>query len=117
VFDTLFLGDALGGAERGERGRRCVKKSVAWEETAEVEGGVGEVVAGEPTAHLAYHVHIVIDARNDEVGELYPHARIAHSEDGVEDGLQTAAANFVVDGVSERLQIDIGGIEVGQKVI
>ena len=117
VLDAFVEGDALGGAEGGERRRWGVGKTVAGEETGEVEWGVGQVVVDEPTAHLADHIEIVGELGDDEVGELDPDAGVAHGEDGVEDGLQTAAANFVVDGVSERLQIDIGGIEVGQKVI
>ena len=114
--DTFLLGDALGSAERGEGGRRRVGELVAGEEAAEVEWGVGKVVVGEPTAHLADHVHIVVNIWNDEVGKLYPHTGIAHSENGVEHGLQMAAADSVVDGIAEGFQVDVGGIEVGQQV-
>ena len=81
-----------------------------------MEWGFGEVVVGKPTAHLADHLQLVVDAENQEVGEFYPHAGIAHGEDGVEDGLEVAAADFPVDVVVERLQVDVGSVEVWQQV-
>ena len=116
MLDAFVEGDALGGAEGGERCWRSVGETVAGEETGEVEWGVGQVVVDEPTAHLADHVEIVGELGNDEVGELDPDAGIAHGEDGVEDGLQTAAADTTVEVVAERFEVDIGGIEVGQQV-
>ena len=94
--------------------RRDVLHLVAGKEAAEVEWGFGEVVVSEPTAHLADHLQLVVDARNQEVGEFYPHAGIAHGEDGVEDGLEVAAADFPVDVVVERLQVDVGSVKVRQ---
>ena len=117
MFDTFLLGDALSGAEGGERGWWRVGEFVAGEEATEMKGSVGKVVVGEPTAHLADHVHIVIDAGNDEVGELDPDAGLLHGEDGVEDGLQMAAADTMVDIVAEGLEVDVGSIEVGQEVV
>ena len=81
-----------------------------------MEWGVGKVVVDEPTTHLADHVHVVIDTRNDEVGDLDPHTGIAHGEDGVENGLQMSAADTLVDGIAEGFQVDVGSIEVGQEV-
>ena len=116
MLDAFFLGDALSGAERGERRRRCVEEAVAGEETGEVEWGIGKVVTGEPTAHLTNHIHIVVDAWDDEGGELDPDTGFAHGEDGVEHGLQMTAADALVDVVAEGLEVDVGGIEVGQQV-
>ena len=101
VLDAFVEGDALGGAEGGERRRRGVGETVAGEETGEVEWGVGQVVVDEPTAHLADHIEIVGELGDDEIGELDPDAGIAHGEDGVEDGLQVAPANALVDIIAE----------------
>ena len=116
MLDAFFLGDALGGAERGERCGLGVGKTIAGEEAGEVEWGIGQLVVDEPTAHLADHIEIVGELGDDEVGELDPDAGVAHGEDGVEDGLQTAAADTTVEVVAERFEVDIGGIEVGQQV-
>ena len=116
MLNAFFLSDALGGAERGGRRLWCVEKTVAGEETREVKWGIGQLVVDEPTAHLADHVHIIVDIRDDKVGDLDPHASLLHGEDGVEDGLQMAAADTMVDIVAEGFEVDIGGIEVGQEV-
>ena len=116
VLDAFVEGDALGGAEGGERRWWGVGKTVAGEETGEVEWGVGQVVVDEPTAHLADHIEIVGELGDDEVGELDPDAGVAHGEDGVEDGLQTATADTTVEVVAEGFKVDVGGIEVGQQV-
>ena len=63
MLDAFVEGDALGGAEGGERRWRRVGETVAGEETGEVEWGVGQVVVDEPTAHLADHIEIVGEAR------------------------------------------------------
>ena len=116
MLDAFVEGDALGGAEGGERRWGGVGKTVAGEETGEVEWGIGKVVTGEPTAHLTNHIHIVGDAWDDEGGELDPDTGIAHGEDGVEDGLQTATADTTVEVVAEGFKVDVGGIEVRQQV-
>ena len=116
VLDAFVEGDALGGAEGRERCWRGVGETVAGEETGEVEWGVSQVVVDEPTAHLADHVEIVGELGDDEVGELDPDTGVAHGEDGVEDGLQTAAADTTVEVVAEGFKVDVGGIEVGQQV-
>ena len=116
MLDAFFLGDALGGAERGERCGLGVEKTVAGEEAGEVEWGVGELVVDEPTAHLADHLEIVGELGDDEVGNLDPHACLLHGEDGVEDRLQMAATDTMVEVVAEGLEVDVGGIEVGQQV-
>ena len=74
---------------------------VAGEETAEVQGLVGKVVVDYPTAHAANHLHVVVDGGNEEVGEFYPYACIAHRKNGVEYGLQMAAADALIDVVTE----------------
>ena len=116
MLHAFFLGDALGGAEGGERRGRRVEETVAGEETGEVEWGVGQLVVDKPTAHRTDHAEIVVDVGDDEVGELDPDTGVAHGEDGVEDGLQTAAADTTVEVVAERFEVDVGGIEVGQQV-
>ena len=106
MLNAFFLSDALGGAERGGRRLWCVEKTVAGEETGEVEWGIGQLVVNEPTAYLADHVHVVVDIRDDEVGNFDPHASLLHGEDGVEDGLQTSAADTMVDIVAEGFEVD-----------
>ena len=113
MLNTLVNGDALGVLQRGNGCWREVLHFVAWEETAEVEWGRGEAVGDEPLAHPSNHVHIVINSRDDEVWQLYPHTSIPHGEDGVEDRLQVATADTLVDFVAEGFQVDIGGIEIG----
>ena len=116
MLEAFVEGDALGGAEGGERRGRRVEKTVAGEETGEVEWGVGQLVVDKPTAHRTDHAEIVVDVGDDEVGELDPDTGLLHGEDGVEHGLQTAAADTTVDVVAEGFEVDVGGIEVGQEV-
>ena len=67
----------------------------------------------EPSTHLTNHFHIIVDARNDEIGDLNPHTSIMHGKDGVEDWLEMTAADTLVDGVAEGFQVDVGCIKVG----
>ena len=101
MLDAFVEGDAVGGAEGGERCGRRVEEAVAGEEAGEVEWGIGQVVVDEPTAHLADHIEIVGEVGDDEVGNLDPHASLLHGEDGVEYGLQMATADTTVDVVAE----------------
>ena len=114
--DTLFLCNLSGSAEGMDGCGLKVLHLIAGEETREVEWGVGKAVLLEPAAHLTDHVHIVVDGGNDEVGELYPHASPFHGKDSVEDRLQMATTDPMVDVVAKRLEVDIGGIKVGQEV-
>ena len=116
MLNTLVNGDVFGFLQRGNGCWWKVRQLVAWEETAEVEWGRGESVGDEPLAHLSNHVHIVINGRYDEVCQFYPHTSIPHGEDGVEDRLQVATADTLVDFVAEGFQVDIGGIEIGEQV-
>ena len=113
MTEAFVEGGLAGGAKGMEGCGQQVVHAVAGEETAEVEGLVGKAVVDEPAAHAANHLHVVVDGGDDEIGELYPHAGIVHGEDGVEDGLQVASADALVDVVAERLQVDVGGIEPG----
>ena len=81
-----------------------------------MEWGIGKTVLDEPTTHLANHVHIIVDTRNDEVGEFYPHPGFVHREDSVKYGLEMTTAYLIVYVVAERFQVDIGSIKVGQEV-
>ena len=70
------------------------------------------MVVCEPSAHLTNHLQIVIDAWDNKVGEFYPHAGIPHGEDGVKHRLEMSAADTLIDIIAERLQVDIGSIEI-----
>ena len=87
MLDACVEGDLLGCLEGMDGGGRNILHLLAGKETAEVEGRLCEAVADEPLAHLADHGHIIVDARDDEVGEFDPYARLFHGEDGVEHGL------------------------------
>lgn len=87
MLNTRLEGDLLGRLEGLNGGGEDVLHLIAGEKTAEVEWGIGEVVGDEPLTHLADHGHIVVDARDDEVGDFHPDASLLHGEDGVEDRL------------------------------
>ena len=116
MLDAFFLSDVLSRLECLEGRGWNVLHFVAREEAAEMEWGGGEVVVGKPTAHLANHVHIVVDGWNDEVGDFYPYTCIAHGEDGVEDRLEMPATDALIDGVAERFEVNVGCIEVWEEV-
>ena len=80
---------------------RQVVHLIAGKETAEVQGLVGKVVVDYPTAHATNHLHVVVDGRDEEVGEFYPYTGVMHRKNGVEHGLQMAAADALVDVVAE----------------
>ena len=86
---------------------------IAREESRKMEWGVSKTMGNEPLAHLADHIHIVVDARDHEVGDFYPHTCLLRGEDSVEHRLQMATTDALVDIVAERLEVDIGSIEVG----
>ena len=87
MCDALLLSHLLSGSECLDGGGGLVWHLITREEATEMEWGVGKMVLDEPTAHLTNHVHIIVDIRNDEVGEFYPHPGFVHGEDGVEYGL------------------------------
>jgi hypothetical protein len=66
-----------------------------------VEWYLSEVVLSEPTAHPMNHLHVVVDAWDDEVGEFYPDVGLLHGKDSVENGLQMASADAAIDVVAE----------------
>ncbi len=102
MLDALFFGHLLCLLQRLQGCRWDVVHLVAREESAKVQGAVGESAADHPAAHLANHLYMVVQARDDEIREFYPHAGIAHGKDGVEDGLQMSAADLHVDVVAKR---------------
>lgn len=114
--DALFFCNLSGSAEGLDRCGLKVLHLISREETREMERGVGKVIGNEPLAHLTDHVHIVVDSWDNEVGELYPHASPLHGKDGIEDRLQMATTDPLVDVVAKRLEVDIGSIKVGQEV-
>lgn len=113
---ALLTSYALGLVEGMEGCGRKVLHFVAGKEAAEVERGAGKAVVDEPATHAPNHRHVVVDVRDDKVGEFQPHASLLHGEDGVEYGLETATTDSTVDVVAERLQVDVGSIEIGQEV-
>ena len=116
MLHTLFFGYPPGFTEGLHGCGRQLLHLVAREEPAEMERVSCEAVVLQPAAHAPDHVHVVVDAGDDEVGDLYPDTRLVHGQDGVEHRLQVAAADALVDIVAERLQVDVGGIEPGQQV-
>ena len=81
-----------------------------------MEWGIGKTVFDEPLTHPANHFHIIIDARDDKIGDFYPYTSIMHGEDGVEHRLEMAATDALIDVIAERLEVDVGGIEIRQQV-
>ena len=75
------------------------------------------MVVDHPLAKVANGVHVVVDARDDEVGQFDPYACIVHGEDGVEHGGKMAAAALLVDVVAEGFDVDVGGIDEGDDVV
>ena len=78
-----------------------------------MQWSVGKVVVCNPATHLVNHVYVIIYARDDKVGDFYPHIRIAHGEKGVENRLEISSADSPVYIVTERFQVDVGCVEVG----
>lgn len=116
MSDTLLLSNLTGRAQRGERRRRDVLHLEAGKEPAEVERGIGEAICDEPSAHSAYHLEVIVDLGYDQIGDLDPHACITHSQDSVEHSREMATADPLVYLVAERLEVNVGSIEVGQQV-
>ena len=114
--DALLLSNLLGSTEGMDGCGLKVVHLIAREEAREMEWGVSKTMGNEPLAHLADHIEVVVDARDHEVGDFYPHTCLFHGEDGVEHRLQMATTDALVDVVAERLEVDIGSIEVGQEV-
>lgn len=116
MADAVVEGD-FAGLSQGADGRgRGVVHAVTWEETAEMERNVKQLVVGHPTAEGVYAISGVVDAWYDQVGEFYPHASVAHGKNGIKHGLQRASAHPTIDIVAEGFQVDIGGIDIGQQV-
>jgi len=89
---------------------------VAWEESAEVEGDVLEAVSCEPLAELSDVALGVVEAGDQEIGDLEMDAGLFHCQDVVEDWLEGGAAVLAVEGVVHRLDVDVGRVEVGEEL-
>jgi len=59
-------------------------------------GGPGQLLA------------VVVEARDDQGGNLYPYPERVVEADGIENRLQPGAADAPVGRLAEELQIDIG---------
>ena len=101
ILNVLFQGNFFGSLQHLEGSRWYVLHLKSGEEAAEVKGIIGEPVVGYPTAHLANHRHVVVDAGYDKVRQFYPHASVTHGNDGVKDWLQMASINALIDVVRE----------------
>ena len=103
MLDTLFNGNSLGFLQRMDGSRRNVLHLISWEETAEVQGIVCKAVIHYPAAHLANHRHVIVHTRDDEIRQFNPHTCFLHSQDGIEDWLQVATADLLIDIIAKRL--------------
>ena len=101
MFDTLFMCDSFCRFQRSDWSGRYVFHSILREEAAEMKWRISKLVFHHPSAHTAYHVHVVVDSRNDKIGQFYPYASISHREDGVEHCLQPSTAYTLVDFIAE----------------
>ena len=99
--DAFGQGDALCQPKGGKWRRGNVGHLVAWEKTTEMEGRLSKVVVGHPSAHLANLLHVVVDAGDDQMGQLYPHAGIPHGKYGLEHVLKVTATDFPIGVVAK----------------
>ena len=84
---------------------------VGREEAADVPRGLGAELGRDPAGQGPQLAVVVVVARDDEGRDLDPDARRAVGPQCVEDGGQARAAELAVEGVVERLEVDVGGIE------
>ena len=78
-----------------------------------MEWMVSKTIVCYPTTHFSNHTHIIVDARNDEIRQLYPYTSIPHREDGVKDGREMSPTDALVNIIAELFQIDVGSIKIG----
>lgn len=116
MFDAFVEGDALGCFQGGKGCRRQILHPIAWEESAEMEGCVGQTMSHQPLTHLPDHLPVVVNGGNEEVGQFYPHPILLHGEDGVEHRGEMTSTDSLVDLIAERFQVYVGRIEIRQQV-
>ena len=102
MLDAFFDGYCFGLLQSMNGRWRNVLHLEAWEETAEVQGIVCKTIVGYPAAHLANHRHVIVEARDDEIRQFNPYTGVLHGQNSVEDWLQVATADFLIDIVAER---------------
>ena len=101
MIDTLFECNLLSLPQCMDRSRRNILHLEVREEAAQVQRLAGKAVINNPPAHLTDHLQVIIHARNDEIGQFYPHPGIMYGEDGIEDGLQMTSTDTLIDIVAE----------------
>lgn len=116
MFDAFVEGDTLGCFQGGKGCRRQVMHLIAWEEPAEMERCMAQTMSHQPLTHLPDHIPIVVNGRNQEVCQFYPHASLLHGEDGVEHWGEMPSTDPLVDLIAERFQVYVGRIEIRQQV-
>jgi len=83
----------------------------------EVQRHVVAQVLQHPIAELLEFGIVVVQRRDDEVGDLKPHARLmTQPAQRVEHRLQVRQRDFGVELLGEGLQVDVGSVDVGVDV-
>ena len=81
----------------------------------EVDGNIRAEVLHDPLRELLQVLRVVIELRNDQVGDLYMDPEFPCQDEGVQHGLNMCLAHLHVKLVPEALQVDIHCIKIGGK--
>ena len=81
-----------------------------------MERTILHVVFDEPAAHLAYHVHIVVNLGNQQIRDFEVCTSFVQRDKRIEHGLQASSAHTTINVVRERFQVDVGCIDERSQV-
>jgi hypothetical protein len=95
----------------GNRRRIRIRKLVTREETTEVEGIISKSMPHKPSAHVADKLLVIIDFRDEEIGNFQVYAHLFESQQGVENRLKSGSIQLSIDGIRKNLEVDVGRIE------
>ena len=110
---ALAQADAAGARQRGRRCRQRVQHLVIGMECGEVHRHIDAEVLPDPRAFGGDLGVAVVASRNEQGGDLQPHVGLVPQvEQGVQHVVQTPDADLAVEVFGERLQVDVGGINV-----
>lgn len=117
MADSAFGRHLTRPNQRPDGSRVQFAHAVLRKETGKMQRILSKAMSRKPTAHAPYHFHVIVHARNQQVGYLNPHPCLLHQFQRTEDGCERSAADRFVQIVRKRFQVDIRCAHIRQQIL
>ncbi len=89
---------------------RAISHTKVRMKSAEVNRNIDSKMLDDPIAHALQFISIIVQLRNDKVGNLEPYLRFLFQVDESIHWIEMRVGDFGVELFTKTLEIDIGGI-------